>query len=222
MAFKPVALPSDLLETLDEFMYAGLEKTKPYEITKGFTAAFRTLTGEEEVECRTAAAEFRGPAYIYTYKTKVLSYTICELGGITLDVGATVKVPKERKDEHGRVEEVLTDVPLPTYLESKILSWSKGLIDVCFKLWSKHQEDQLYRYISPLQQEDLFTLEERSLAKEYERVLSENNVAMSELTQDELVLAVTNATPTSDLVKIGAQVTKQADPHLDLGSGEHE
>lgn len=215
MAFKAAPLSAEILDFLEECSYAGLDKTKTFEIFSGFTIAFRTLTGEEEVECRTNAAEFRGPAYIYSYKTKVLSYTICELNGNKLEPQATVKVPKERIDEHGRVESILTDTPLASYLETKILSWSKGLIDICFKIWSKHQEDQIYKYMLPFAQEDLFTLEERALAKEYERLLSENTQAFSELTRDEMIVAGTSLTQASDLVQIGAQVTKQADPHLD-------
>ena len=219
---KKVSLPMDLTDALDKFLHAGLDRTKAYPIIDGFEVAFRSLTGEEEIECRTAAGEFRGPAYIYTYKAKVLAYVICSLNGLDLPPGATVKVPKERTDEAGHVEEVLTDVPVPNYMEGIILTWSKGLIDICFKLWSKHQEDQLYQYMLPLGQQDLFSVEERVLAKEYERLLGENNKAMSEMSPQEMVLAAQNTTSVSDLVKIGANVVKQADPHIDFNAEEPE
>jgi len=216
------SLPMDLLETLDQCLHAGLDKTKTFELMPGFAIAFRTLTGEEEIDCRTAAAEYRGPAYIYTYKTKVLSYVLCELNAITLGPGDTLKVAKERVGENGRIEEIIVDMPVNVHLEKIILTWSRGLIDVCFKLWSKHQEDQLFRYITPMGQEDLFTVEERVLAKEYERLLNENDAVTNQMTPDETVIAIQNATPAADLVKIGAQVTKQVDPHIDFSERGEE
>lgn len=219
---KNVSLPMDILDTLEEFLHAGMETTQLYEITPGFKLGFRTLTGEEEIECRSAAGEFRGPAYIYTYKAKVLSNVIYELNGTQLPPGVTIKLPKKRTNEAGFTEEVLTDVPIASHLEGIIMTWSKGLIDICFKLWSKHQEDQLYKYVKPLADNDLFTLEERLLAKEYERLLHENSTTTSQMTPDEMIIAVQNATPATDLVKIGAQVTKHAEPHLDFNEVPEE
>jgi len=219
---RTVSLPMDLLETLEQHLHAGMDSTKLFEVAPGFSVAFRTLTGEEEIECRTSAAEFRGPAYIYTYKTKVLSNVLCQLNDIKLPPSATIKMPKKRTDDLGRVEEILTDVPLASHLEGIILTWSKGLIDICFKLWSKHQEEQLYKYIAPFNQDDLFTVEEKMLAKEYEQLLNENNSATAAMTPSELVVAVQNTTPGSDLVKIGAQVTKHVDPHIDFSEEAEE
>jgi len=215
-----ISLPMDLLETLEQHLHAGMETTKSYELAPGFNVSFRTLTGEEEIECRTAASEFRGPAYIYTYKTKVISNVLAELNGIKLPPGATIKVPRTRVNDLGQSVEILADMPLNTHLEGIILTWSKGLIDICFKLWSKHQEDQLYGYIEPLAQTDLFTIEERMLAKEYEQILRENNAANNELTPSEMILAVQNATPATDLVRMGSQVTQQVDPHIDFSDGQ--
>lgn len=216
---KNVSLPMELADTLDKCLYSGMDKTKSYDIIPGFTITLRTLTGEEEIECRGTAGEFRGPAYIYTYKAKVLSYVICELNGLEIPPKATLKVPKERTDASGHSEEVLTDVLLSSHLEGIIMTWSKSLIDICFKLWSKHQEDQLFRYIEPLGQENVFSVEEKILAKEYRRILDENNNSTVELTPEEVILAAQNSTPATDLVKIGSRV-KEADPHIDFSESD--
>lgn len=209
-------LPTDILDTLDTYMHQGLDRTEPFEVAPGFKITFRSLSGEEEIDSRNVAGEFRGPAYIYTYKTKVLSYVICGINNLTFEPGQTIKVPRDRTNSDGVTETVLTDVLLSSVLEGKILSWSRSLIDICFKLWSKHQEDQLYNYILPHKDADLFTVEERMMAKEYERLLGENSQATSELTPQEMVLAAQNTTPATDMVKLGARAVKQADPHIDF------
>lgn len=212
MVDKYTTLPPLAESILRETIDIGREVSKIYDIMPNQRLAFRSLSAEEEIDVRVQCSEYRGPAYIIRYKVLTLARAIAHINGLDIPLGSSVKL--ERWDPEKR-ENRFMDVPIAVFLEEIIGTWSKGLIDLSFKIYGLHSQNLTVALIDKLGMENVMTKDELEMSREMLETLRENDEAHANLSPLEKLIALDPLSSADDIALLGSRVVTPRETEID-------